>query len=174
MKKKILIIKNKDDISKKNIIFYDEYLYYLYPKNKKMKKKNFFFSLKNLSKTKYNTIKLHNKIDTYRKELSPKLNFIHKKKLKEKDWGLILDNFLFQIINPIIIETNNFKKILKKEKNIQKILSVKRKELSIIRNIEIEYLELRNKFTLKKTKKFKDSKIFIAYYINDIRLIDNF
>lgn len=118
MKKKILIIKNKDDISKKNIIFYDEYLYYLYPKNKKMKKKNFFFSLKNLSKTKYNTIKLHNKIDTYRKELSPKLNFIHKKKLKEKDWGLILDNFLFQIINPIIIETNNFKKILKKEKNI--------------------------------------------------------
>ena len=68
----------------------------------------------------------------------------------------------------------NLKKILKKEKKIQKILSFKKKELDILKNVKIEYLELRNKFSLKKTKKFKDSKIFIAYYINDIRLIDNF
>ena len=68
----------------------------------------------------------------------------------------------------------NLKKILKKEKDIQKILSTKKKNLDSLKNIKIEYLELRNKFTLKKTNKLKNSKIFIAYYINDIRLIDNF
>ena len=68
----------------------------------------------------------------------------------------------------------NLKKILKKEKDTQKILSTKKKNLDSLKNIKIEYLELRNKFTLKKTNKLKNSKIFIAYYINDIRLIDNF
>ena len=68
----------------------------------------------------------------------------------------------------------NLKKILKKEKDTQKILSTKKKNLDSLKNIKIEYLELRNKFSLKKTKKLKNSKIFIAYYINDIRLIDNF
>ena len=85
-----------------------------------------------------------------------------------------LDHIGLKTARSISKDISNFKKILKKEKNIQKILSVKRKELSIFKNVEIEYLELRNKFTLKKTKKFKDSKIFIAYHINDIRLIDNF
>ena len=41
-------------------------------------------------------------------------------------------------------------------------------------NIKIEYLELRNKFDLKKTLKIKNSKVFIGYYVNDVRLIDNF
>ena len=68
----------------------------------------------------------------------------------------------------------NFKKSLHKNKDIQKLISNKKKQLNILRNTKIEYLELRDKFTLKKTSKIKNSKIFIAYYINDIRLIDNF
>ena len=40
--------------------------------------------------------------------------------------------------------------------------------------IKIEYFELRNKKNLKLSKKIINSKIFIAYYINKVRLIDNF
>ncbi len=85
-----------------------------------------------------------------------------------------LDNIGLKTARSISKNIYNLKKILKKEKNIQKILSSKKKELDILKNVKIEYLELRNKFTLKKTKKLRNSKIFIAYHINDIRLIDNF
>ena len=40
-------------------------------------------------------------------------------------------------------------------------------------NVKIEYLELRNEKTLNVTKKFKGSKLFVAYYLKNIRLIDN-
>ena len=50
----------------------------------------------------------------------------------------------------------------------------KRKEFNNLKNVKIEYLELRDKYTLKKTSKVKNSKIFIAYYIKKTRLIDNF
>jgi len=40
--------------------------------------------------------------------------------------------------------------------------------------IKIEYLEIRNIIDLKKTIINKKYKIFIAYYINKVRLIDNF
>jgi len=41
-------------------------------------------------------------------------------------------------------------------------------------DIKIDYLELRNTKNLKLTNKIKATKIFIAYYINNVRLIDNF
>ena len=66
------------------------------------------------------------------------------------------------------------KKKLKKIKNVEKFLKNKKKEMNKLFNVKIEYLELRNNKNLKKTKKLNNSKIFFAYYINDIRLIDNF
>jgi pantoate--beta-alanine ligase len=50
----------------------------------------------------------------------------------------------------------------------------KKKELKKKFNVSIEYFELRNKFNFNKSNKIKNSKIFIAYYLNKIRLIDNF
>ena len=41
-------------------------------------------------------------------------------------------------------------------------------------NIKIEYFELRNIKNLKLSNKISNSKIFIAYYLKNIRLIDNF
>ena len=38
---------------------------------------------------------------------------------------------------------------------------------------KIEYLELRNKKSLNISKKIKGSKLFVAYYLKNIRLIDN-
>ena len=40
--------------------------------------------------------------------------------------------------------------------------------------IKIEYMELRNKKNLFLSKKNKDSKLFVAYYLKNVRLIDNF
>ena len=67
----------------------------------------------------------------------------------------------------------NIKKNLTKKINLNQILNLKKKELSEMYNLKIEYLELRNKDNLKKTNKLQNSKIFIAYYIDKIRLIDN-
>ena len=66
-----------------------------------------------------------------------------------------------------------FKETLKKDRNIKKILNKKKSDLSKLFNVRIEYLELRNKNNLKNSNKIKNSKLFIAYYIRKIRLIDN-
>ena len=66
-----------------------------------------------------------------------------------------------------------FKRNLKKIKDIQKAITLKKKELSQTYNINIEYLELRNEKNLKVTNKTKNSKLFIAFYLDKIRLIDN-
>jgi len=58
--------------------------------------------------------------------------------------------------------------------DIEKFLNYKKKELNKFFKINIEYLELRNNKNLKKSKKVLNSKIFFAYYINKVRLIDNF
>ena len=68
----------------------------------------------------------------------------------------------------------SLKKKIKKQKNLNTFLSINKKELSKQYNITVEYLELRNSKDLKISNKFKDSKIFIAYYLNKTRLIDNF
>jgi len=67
-----------------------------------------------------------------------------------------------------------FKKKIKNKKNLKKILLEKKKELNKMFNISIEYIDLRNKINLNKSNKVKNSKIFLAYYLNKVRLIDNF
>ena len=66
-----------------------------------------------------------------------------------------------------------FKKQLVKKKNYKTLLSNKKKELINLYNIRIDYLELRNISNLKNSVKLRNSKLFFAYYINGIRLIDN-
>tara|TARA_B100000575_G_C22974536_1_gene562504 strand:- start:106 stop:915 length:810 start_codon:yes stop_codon:yes gene_type:complete len=67
----------------------------------------------------------------------------------------------------------NFKKKITK-KNLNKLFFEKKKELKKFFNVKVEYLELRNKHDLKISNNIKNSKIFIAYFMNTIRLIDNF
>ena len=66
------------------------------------------------------------------------------------------------------------KKKLSKSKNIKKDIFSKKKDLVDSYNIKFDYLELRNIFNLRVSNKVKNSKLFIAYYINKVRLIDNF
>ena len=67
-----------------------------------------------------------------------------------------------------------FKKKLLKNINLKNLFLMKKKELKKKYDIKIDYLELRNIKNLRQTKKIKNSKIFVAYYINKVRLIDNF
>ena len=67
-----------------------------------------------------------------------------------------------------------FKKELFKKKDLKNLILIKKNELIKKFDIKIDYLELRNTKNLRLTNKIKDTKIFIAYYINGVRLIDNF
>ena len=66
------------------------------------------------------------------------------------------------------------KRKLNKESNIKKVLNKTGNEINKLQNVKIEYLELRNIKNLKISNKLKNSKIFVSFYINNIRLIDNF
>ncbi|PHQ86143.1 MAG: pantoate--beta-alanine ligase, partial [Candidatus Pelagibacter sp.] len=42
------------------------------------------------------------------------------------------------------------------------------------KNIDVEYLEIRNKFNFSKKINKHNFKIFVAYYNRNVRLIDNY
>ena len=67
-----------------------------------------------------------------------------------------------------------FKKKLLNKKNLNDLIFMKKNELKKEYDIKIDYLELRNTKNLRLTNKIKNAKIFVAYFINKIRLIDNF
>ena len=64
--------------------------------------------------------------------------------------------------------------IKNKMKEIDQFLNDKKNELEAKFNIKIEYLDVRNIIDLKNTNINKNYKLFIAYYISGVRLIDNF
>ena len=67
----------------------------------------------------------------------------------------------------------NFKNsITKKKINYGELTNIKKKILNYCQ--KIDYLEIRNKNNLSKNFNKNNFKIFIAFYINNIRLIDNF
>ena len=67
----------------------------------------------------------------------------------------------------------DIKKNIKNKKNIFSYLNLEKKELKNNYRIKIDYLELRNINNLKISSTNKNSRLFIAYYINKVRLIDN-
>ena len=67
----------------------------------------------------------------------------------------------------------NLKKSLYKVKDVKKVIYNQKIKLSQLFNVNIEYLELMNEKNLKVTNKIKNSKLFIAFYLDKIRLIDN-
>ena len=67
----------------------------------------------------------------------------------------------------------NIKKNIHNSKNIPNFLKLKKKELKNYHKIKIDYLELRNIKNLKLSNTKNNSRLFIAYYLNNVRLIDN-
>ena len=65
------------------------------------------------------------------------------------------------------------KKNIKLKKNKNRYLKKVKNDLEKKFNIKIEYLELRNIYNLKLSKVINKSRLFVAYYLNGVRLIDN-
>jgi len=69
----------------------------------------------------------------------------------------------------------NLKKIINKNRNKSKnLIKTLKKELTEKFDIKIEYLECRNLITLSDNLYNKPFKLFVAYYLDGVRLIDNF
>ncbi len=67
-----------------------------------------------------------------------------------------------------------FKIFLNNKKKTKNFLKNKIESLKKNFNIKIDYLEIRKKNNLKSSLNIRNSKIFVAYFINKVRLIDNF
>ena len=65
------------------------------------------------------------------------------------------------------------KKDIIKKKNTSTFLKLQKVELTNKFKIKIDYLELRNSNNLKISNTWKNSRLFIAYYLSNVRLIDN-
>ena len=134
------------------------------PKNIFMGEKDFqqFFLVKNFIEKRFNT------------------KIIGCKTIRNKNnLALSSRNFLFtkKELNQVEKISNKFLKLkikIKKLSEINKFLQKTKKEIENFFDIKIEYLENRSIKNLSKSNKFKDSRIFLAYYFKDIRLIDNF
>ena len=70
-------------------------------------------------------------------------------------------------------ELKIIKKNIKNKKNFLNFLRLKKKELNNKYKIKIDYLELRNIKNLRLSNTIINSRLFIAYYLNNVRLIDN-
>ena len=109
-----------------------------------------------------------------------KTKIIHCKTIRDKNKiaissrNVLLRKNEFEKAGEIAKNLISFKKNLRRIKKNKKIFIFKKKKLSQIFNIKIEYFELRNLNNLKSTNKIKKSKLFIAYYLGGVRLIDNF
>ena len=90
---------------------------------------------------------------------SSRNNLLQKKDLKKLDK-----------ISKILKKFKNDLKTKKKGINDLRLIKSKIKE----NKVKIEYLEIRNKNSLKKIFSKNNLKIFIAYYIKKVRIIDNF
>ena len=112
-------------------------------------------------------------------ERDHKVRIISCKTIRDKNnIALSSRNFLLNKSN-LNVAANVYKKLLsikkniKNNKNISSFLNLKKTELRNNFKIKIDYLELRNINNLKVSKIKKNSRLFIAYYLNKVRLIDN-
>ncbi len=122
-----------------------------------------FFLVKNYIENKYETKVYMCKTirDKNKLALSSRNSLLNKKNFIESG---IITKKLLKLKNKINRNIKNYKKL---------ILDLK-KELSKNFDIKIEYLECRNTQNLSTNILNKPFKLFVAYYINNVRLIDNF
>ena len=96
-----------------------------------------------------------------------------KNKIALSSRNLLLKKKELKIASLVVNELFFIKKILNKHKKTKIYLENEKRLLEKKYKIKIEYLELRNKDNLKHSNKNKNSKLFIAYLLKKIRLIDN-
>ena len=133
------------------------------PKKIFMGEKDFqqFYLVKNFLESKYET------------KIIPCKTIRNKKNVALSSRNFLLDKFNLNVAANIYKKLLYIKKNIKNKKNISKFLQLQKKKLKNYYKIKIDYLELRNKKNLKISTTTNNSRLFIAYYINKVRLIDN-
>jgi pantoate--beta-alanine ligase len=134
------------------------------PKKIFMGKKDFqqLFLVKNFIENKFNTKVIGCKTIRNKNKLAlSSRNFLFKQN-ELNDVEKISKNFLY------------LKNKIKYSRNINQFLRQTKRDFERFFNIEIEYLENRKINDLSISNEYNGSKIFLAYYYKNVRLIDNF
>jgi len=106
-------------------------------------------------------------------------NIVGCKTIREKNKvALSSRNYLLSkgnltLASKIIRKLINVKKNIKNKKNKNKYLLTVKNDFQKQFKINIEYLELRDINNLKLSNVINTSRLFVAYYLNEVRLIDN-
>jgi len=87
--------------------------------------------------------------------------------------NFLLNRYHLKTASNIYKNLTNIKKNIKKRQNISNFLKIQKKKLIDNFKIKIDYLELRNIKNLNISNTNQNSRLFIAYYLNNVRLIDN-
>ena len=110
---------------------------------------------------------------TYKTKVIPCKTIRDKNNVALSSRNLLLNKSSIVIAAKIYKKLVDIKKNIKNKKNIMSFLNLQKKELKNNYKIKIDYLELRNINNLKISNTKQNSRLFIAYYLNNIRLIDN-
>ena len=87
----------------------------------------------------------------------------------------LLNKVNLDTLGLIANELFNLKKTISKNKQrSSKLIKILKKNLTKKFGVKIEYLECRNLINLSSNIQNKSFKIFVAHYLNKVRLIDNF
>ena len=109
----------------------------------------------------------------YKTEIIPCKTIRNSNKVALSSRNFLLHKSKLVVAAKIYKRLVNIKKNINNKKNISKYLKLQKSELKNDYKIKIDYLELRNINNLKISSTKKNSRLFIAYYLNNVRLIDN-
>ena len=96
-----------------------------------------------------------------------------KKNIALSSRNFLLNKSQLKVAASIYKNISKIKSNIKNKKNITTFLEHKKNKLENSYKINIDYLELRNRKNLKLSKTTNNSKLFIAYHLKNVRLIDN-
>ena len=96
-----------------------------------------------------------------------------KNKIALSSRNFLLNSSSLNLAGKIYKKLKNIKKKINNKNDISEYLTHSKKKLEMSLKIKIDYLELRNIKNLKVSKTKNNSRLFIAYYLNNVRLIDN-
>ena len=91
--------------------------------------------------------------------------------LSSRNYLLSKENLV--VASKIVRKLIDVKKKIKNKKNKNKYLLNVKDDFQKLFKIKIEYLELRDIKSLKLSNDINTSRLFLAYYLNGVRLIDN-
>ena len=96
-----------------------------------------------------------------------------KKNIALSSRNFLLNKSQLKVAASIYKNISKIKSNIKNKKNITTFLEHKKNKIENSFKINIDYLELRNRKNLKLSKTTNNSKLFIAYHLKNVRLIDN-